>query len=148
MSFDVRITRPALEDAHEIYAWIESHGAPLNARRWYRDLLEAIGTLSEFAERCPLAPENAEVRGASIRHLIRGDYRVIYAVRDERVAVLHIRHGSRHPGSTADLRNLLEAREKVAKGLERDRVGPVVDSDEAENKALKKPKKRRSERDT
>ncbi len=113
MSFDVRIMRPALEDAHAIYAWIESQGEPLNASRWYRDLLDAIGTLSEFAERCPLAPESVELQGASIRHLIRGDYRVIYLVRDDLVAVLHIRHGSRHPASTSDLRSSLEDSENV-----------------------------------
>lgn len=112
MSFDVRIMRPALEDAHAIYAWIESHGAPLNANRWYRDLLEAIGTLSEFAERSPLAPESAELQSASIRHLIRGDYRVIYLVRDDLVAVLHIRHGSRHPVSTGELRRSLDESER------------------------------------
>lgn len=68
--------------------------SPQNAVRWYLGLIEAIEKLDELAERCPIAPENVDVpRG--IRHLIVGDYRVLYVIEDEVVSVLHVRH-TRH----------------------------------------------------
>ena len=59
-----------------------------------KEVIEAIEKLNELAERCPIAPENIDVQ-RGIRHLIVGDYRVLYVIEDEVVSVLHIRH-NRH----------------------------------------------------
>jgi len=66
--------------------------SPHNAASWYLRTIEAIEKLDVLAERCPLAPEDAEIR-RGIRHLIIGDYRALYLVRGDTVEVLHVRHG-------------------------------------------------------
>ena len=59
---------------------------------WYLGLIEAIEKLDELAERCPIAPEDVDIQ-RGIRHLIVGDYRVLYVIEGDVVSVLHIRHG-------------------------------------------------------
>ena len=66
--------------------------SPQNAVRWYRQIIEAIERLDVLAERCPLAPEDTDIR-MGIRHLIIGDYRALYLIRGDVVEVLHVRHG-------------------------------------------------------
>jgi len=63
---------------------------PQNAVNWYLGLIEAIEKLDELAERCPIAPEDRDLQ-RGIRHLIVGDYRVLYVIEDETVSVLHVR---------------------------------------------------------
>ena len=66
------------------------------ASEWYVGLKEAILSLEEQPNRCPIAPENAR-----FRHLLYGHkphiYRVIYRVTEKpkQVDVLHVRHGAR-----------------------------------------------------
>ena len=67
--------------------------SPQNAVSWYLRTIEAIEKLDVLAERCPLAPEDADIR-IGIRHLIIGDYRALYLIRGDTVEVLHVRHGS------------------------------------------------------
>lgn len=73
------------------FAQIEKE-SPQNAVNWYLGLIEAIEKLDELAERCPIAPEDIDLQ-RGIRHLIVGDYRVLYVIEDEAVSVLHVRHG-------------------------------------------------------
>ena len=67
--------------------------APQNALSWYLNIIECIENLDTMAERCPIAPEDQDVQ-QGIRHLIIGDYRVLFFVNDDIVEVLHVRHGS------------------------------------------------------
>ncbi len=60
---------------------------------WYPGLVEAIAKLDVMAERCPIAPEDADLQ-LGIRHLIVGNYRVLYRINGQQVDVLHIRHSS------------------------------------------------------
>ena len=60
---------------------------------WYLRVIEAIEKLEILAERCPIAPEDADIQ-QGIRHLVIGDYRALYRVVDDTVEVLHLRHGS------------------------------------------------------
>ena len=73
------------------FAQIEKE-SPQNAVSWYLGLIEAIEKLDELAERCPIAPEDMDIQ-RGIRHLIVGDYRVLYVIEGDVVSVLHIRHG-------------------------------------------------------
>jgi len=68
--------------------------SPQNAVNWYLGLIEAIEKLGKLAERCPIAPEDRDLQ-RGIRHLIVGDYRVLYVIEYETVGVLHVRH-ARH----------------------------------------------------
>ena len=65
--------------------------SPQNARRWYLDIIEAIEKLDTLAERCPMAPEDIDIQ-RGIRHLILGNYRVLYLINKDVVEVLHVRH--------------------------------------------------------
>jgi toxin ParE1/3/4 len=74
------------------------------ALKWYAGLKEAILTLGEQPNRCPVAPE-----GDKLRHLLYGHkphvYRAIFRVleKQKRVEALHVRHGARRRFKTADL---------------------------------------------
>jgi plasmid stabilization system protein ParE len=75
------------------------------ALKWYLGLTDSILTLENLPNRCPATPENPK-----LRHLLYGRkphiYRVIYRVieRDQRVNVLHIRHGARIRFRESDIR--------------------------------------------
>jgi prevent-host-death family protein len=66
------------------------------ALKWYRGFKQAILSLEEQPNRCPVTPENDK-----LRHLLYGNkphiYRAIYRVleKQKQVEVLHIRHGAR-----------------------------------------------------
>ena len=84
--------KPTTEkDLARRYAQIEQE-SPQNAVSWYLRIIEAIEKLDELAERCPIAPEDLDIQ-KGIRHLVIGDYRVLYVIEGEAVSVLHIRHG-------------------------------------------------------
>jgi toxin ParE1/3/4 len=97
MAYAVDTTFRAERDLASLYEAINaaSSDAALN---WYRGLKQAILSLGEHPNRCPLTPENRK-----LRHLSYGTkphiYRVIYRVLEARkqVQVLHIRHGARRP---------------------------------------------------
>ncbi len=58
----------------------------------YERVISAIRKLDVLAERCPIAPEDADI-GKGVRHLIVGAYRVLYLISGDKVEVLHVRHG-------------------------------------------------------
>ncbi len=68
--------------------------------RWFAALQDAIASLAEFPQRCPLAPEN-DAFPFEVRHLLYGRrpnvYRILFTIEEKTVFVLHIRHGRRQP---------------------------------------------------
>jgi plasmid stabilization system protein ParE len=68
--------------------------------RWFVALQDAIASLAESPQRCPLAPENAAFP-FEVRHLLYGRrpnvYRILFTIEDQTVYILHIRHGRRQP---------------------------------------------------
>lgn len=89
--YRIDIKPTAENDLARRFAQIEKE-SPQNAVSWYLGLIEAIEKLDELAERCPIAPEDIDLQ-RGIRHLVVGDYRVLYVIEDEAVSVLHVRHG-------------------------------------------------------
>ena len=89
--YQITIKPTAENDLARRYAQIEKE-SPQNALNWYLGIMEAIEKLDELAERCPIAPEDIDIQ-RGIRHLIVGDYRVLYANEGDVVHVLHVRHG-------------------------------------------------------
>ena len=83
---------------------IDSWGPPLqpyiaadsmeNATRFVFDLERKMDTLERTPNRCPAIPEN-ELLGTEYRHLILGEYRVIFRVATSTVYILRIVHGHR-----------------------------------------------------
>jgi toxin ParE1/3/4 len=103
MAYVVRIAARAERDLVSLYREINAPDSAA-ARRWYRGLKQAILSLTERPNRCPVTPENKR-----LRHLLYGKkphlYRIIYRVSSPRrqVDVLHIRHGARRKFRTSDL---------------------------------------------
>jgi toxin ParE1/3/4 len=95
MAYRIKITARAQRDLADLYNWIGA-GTSEGAYNWYRGLRDAIMSLRNTPQRCPVTQENKQ-----LRHLLYGDkshiYRVIYrTVRNSKeVEVLHIRHGAR-----------------------------------------------------
>ena len=103
MAYLVSITSRAERDLIHLFVKINAEHSDA-ALRWYRDLKEAILSLEELPNRCPL------IRGGKkLRHVLYGQkphiYRVIYRVLENqmRVEVLHIRHGARQKLKMSDL---------------------------------------------
>ena len=71
MAFRVRQTAQADYDLDIILEWLLARQAGEAGFRWFRKLKEAVTSLSELPERCPLAPENADFP-FEVRQLLYG----------------------------------------------------------------------------
>ena len=97
MEYLVSFTERAERDPARLYLQINAVDSAA-ALKWYRGLKEAILTLEEHPNRCPVMPGRN-----NLRHLLYGNkphiYRAIYRVLEKRkqVEVVHIRHGARRP---------------------------------------------------
>jgi toxin ParE1/3/4 len=103
MAYVVNVTVRAQRDLALLYLQINADDSDA-ALKWYAGFKEAILSLEEQPDRCPVAPE-----GDKFRHLLYGHkphiYRAIYRVleKQKRVEVLHIRHGARRRFKIADV---------------------------------------------
>jgi plasmid stabilization system protein ParE len=103
MAYIVSITSRAERDLAHLYEEINAEHSDA-ALKWYLGLKEAILSLGEQPNRCPVTRKKGR-----LRHLLYGDkpniYRVIYRVleRQKHVEVLHIRHGARRKLEAPDL---------------------------------------------
>jgi plasmid stabilization system protein ParE len=112
MPFRVEVSRTAKADADAGYVWMNEQYSEEQATRWFNGLVDAVNSLSEFPQRCPLAPESDEV-GIGLRQLLYGKrsaiYRILFAIvqgaalGDEIVRVYRIWHGSRDRIKISDL---------------------------------------------
>jgi len=103
VAYLVEFTSRAERDFIELFD--EIHAAESgSALRWWRGLRASVLSLEEMPNRCPVTRESAQ-----LSHLLYGRkphvYRVIFRVfeRQQRVEVLHIRHGARQDFSESDL---------------------------------------------
>lgn len=98
MAFRVKQSPQADSDLDGILEWLLSQQAGDTSLRWFQKLKEAVATLSELPQRCPLAPENKEFP-FEVRQLLYGRkphiYRVLFTIEADTVVILHIRHGRR-----------------------------------------------------
>jgi plasmid stabilization system protein ParE len=105
LAFQVDITDPALADAESYVRFIRDvKKEPDAAERWFRGLAQAIYSLEELPERCPVIPEQDDF-SFQIRHLIYYSHRIVIHVdrENKRVVVYRIYHGSRQGLSRGDL---------------------------------------------
>ena len=102
MAYLVSLSSRAERDLARLYGEIHA-GRSDAALKWYRGLKDAILSLEQQPNRCPVAPESGK-----LRHLLYGHkphiYRAIYRVLEDRkqVEVLHIRHGARRRSKRSD----------------------------------------------
>ncbi len=96
--FEVALLPPALRDADEIHAHI-AESNPLNADRFVIELKASIRSLARFPKRCRVARES-RIAGFEVRAAIFGQYRVLFTIIGNSVAVMRIVHGAqKHGGS-------------------------------------------------
>ena len=91
--YHINIKPTAENDLENCYLHI-AEDSPQNALNWYLSIVDAIEKLDKMAERCPIAPEDQDIR-LGIRHLIIGSYRVLYKIDGDTVDVLHVRHSAK-----------------------------------------------------
>jgi plasmid stabilization system protein ParE len=60
MTFRVEMSAQAESDAGAILDWLLSQHAGQAGLRWFGALEDAIASLSELPERCPVAPEDSQ----------------------------------------------------------------------------------------
>lgn len=101
MRYRVIITPEAENDLRTASRYIRRQGAPQAARAWLTGARKKIKTLAEYPERAHAASESMSFQ-EPIRELIngsgnRGAYRILFAILDDSVFVLHVRHGSMLP---------------------------------------------------
>ena len=95
MRYKVVVTPTAEANLDEILRFI-ALDSPVAARKFVSRLRAKLKTLAAMPKRCPAAPEDG-LDGMEIRHLILGNYRVIFVIDVDRVVVLQVRHGARLP---------------------------------------------------
>ena len=103
MANPVSTTPYAEHDLARLYRQVNAEYSDA-AMEWYLGLKEAILSLEQQPNRCPLTRKKDK-----LRHLLYGRkthvYRVIYRVieKQKQVEVLHIRHGARRKLKPSDL---------------------------------------------
>jgi toxin ParE1/3/4 len=103
MAYLVSVTARAGRDLSHLYRKINAEQSDA-ALKWYRGFRDAILSLEDQPNRCPVTPESGKVR-----HLLYGNkphiYRAIYRIleKEKRVEVLHIRHGARRRFKKSDV---------------------------------------------
>ncbi len=106
MSVRVVIQPPAFDDLDETLTCLSKRYSPATAAAWYEGCLAAIESLAENPERCSRARESDKL-GVEIRQLLyrrhRSVYRILFALRENSVRVLYVRHSARDDMSPREL---------------------------------------------
>jgi plasmid stabilization system protein ParE len=99
MTFDVVVEPRAERDIRTAAIWILGQSTSRTiAVRWVRSLRAKIASLRINPRRCPIDPDS-EMYGDEVRVLLygrrHGVYRVLFAIREQTVHVLTVRHSAR-----------------------------------------------------
>lgn len=95
---EVRIAEPAKQDLQAAFEWWRDNRSAEQAGRWYREIHKAILSLRELPLRCPPAFE-ADLIAQEMRQLAFGlgsrpTHRIVFAVAENTVTVLRVRHAA------------------------------------------------------
>ncbi len=100
MKYRIVVTARAKADAVEAFRWFAER-SPTAAARWYAGLERAIVKLDQNPERHPIAEDESDRVGFTMRQMRygrrRGVYVLLFSVEGESVVLHHVRHGSRGP---------------------------------------------------
>jgi plasmid stabilization system protein ParE len=92
-AYKVSITRVAERDIEECVKYI-SRDNRAAAGKWLGETLDRIGILEKFPERAPRIPESSAI-GRDYRHLVFGNYRIVFRVTGKTVSVMRVIHSAR-----------------------------------------------------
>jgi plasmid stabilization system protein ParE len=97
VNYHVVVTARARADAVEAFRWIAER-SPDDAARWYVGLEKAIAKLSKVPERHPIAEDESEQLGITLRQMLygrrRGVYRLFFSIEGETVTLHYVRHSA------------------------------------------------------
>ncbi len=100
MSYRIVVTLTARTDAVEAFQWIAEQ-SPDAAARWYAGFQKAIAKLSRNPESHPVAEEESEQAGITLRQMLygrrRGIYRILFPIQGDTVTLHSVRHRARGP---------------------------------------------------
>ncbi|MFC2159112.1 type II toxin-antitoxin system RelE/ParE family toxin [Actinomycetota bacterium] len=91
--YKVLITKITEEDIRYIFEYILIDN-PKAAERWKGEIKSQIASLKEFPLRCSIIPGTGDI-GIDYRHIIYGDYRTVFKIRDDAVFIMRVFHCSR-----------------------------------------------------
>lgn len=106
MTFKVIMTERAAREIRAAAAWWAQERSAAEAEHWYEGIWNAITRLATFPRRCAMV---VEPKGLpyEVRELHYGNgaatHRIVFAVVEERVVVLTVRHFARAPLESDDL---------------------------------------------
>jgi plasmid stabilization system protein ParE len=96
--YRVVVTARANADAVAAFRWKSEQSAQA-AARWYASLEKAVAKLSKLPERHPIAEEESERLGITLRQMIHGKkpgtYRILFSIEGDAVILHYIRHSAR-----------------------------------------------------
>ena len=102
MTYRIVVTARARADAVEAFRWIAER-SPEAATRWYAGLQKAVAKLNELPERNPIAEEDSEQVGITLRQALYGRrpniYRILYSVAGDTVVLHYVRDTPGVPSS-------------------------------------------------
>ena len=102
MRYNALVTEPALQDIASICEYLDERSDQA-ADMWIDSLIAAIETLERSPGRCPLIREQDRSFPEPVRQLLVGSYRILFAIRSDVVAILHVRHTARDDLKASDL---------------------------------------------
>jgi plasmid stabilization system protein ParE len=95
MRYSVVVASTAEANLDDIFHFIALDN-PSAAGKVVASLRAKMKTLAHMPRRCPLAPEDG-LDGLEIRHLIFGNYRILFTIDAREVTIFQVRHGARLP---------------------------------------------------
>ena len=103
MNLRIRTTRRSEADVLATLDWIARvQGRPRVALAWPEALQDAMDSLIQMPQRCPLAPESSEQK-YEIRQMLFFRPRILFTLLAGEVVVLQVRHASREPADPREL---------------------------------------------
>ena len=91
MSYSIEITPQALNDIEAAYRWTANNLGTEYVERWEDELNEALESLSNFPNRCPIVPRPKSA-STVIRQLKVKNYRILFSVGTSVVSIVAVRH--------------------------------------------------------
>jgi plasmid stabilization system protein ParE len=100
VSYRVVFTASARADIIEQFRYLVDR-SPAAAARWYTGIEKAISKLDKLPERHPIAHDETEQLGVTLRQMLygrrRGVFRILFSIEGDTVILHHVRHCARAP---------------------------------------------------